>query len=363
MHFLTQGGPRWPSPEGESILPAAMPDRLRWGILGTGNIARQFADGVSKTARRSVINAVGSRTADTAKGFAQPRQIPAAHASYKALLADPNVDAVYNSLPNNLHHEWTIEALKAGKHVLCEKPFAMTRSEAEQMFDVAAKAGRVLVEAFMYRSHPLTHAVIDSVRGGEIGDVRLIRSSFCYKTSRVDGNVRFDRPLGGGGLMDVGCYCINFSRLFAGEEPSQVTASAHFHERGVDDVVVATMKFPSGIVASFTCGMSVHADNTAYVCGSEGYVEIPVPWKPPAEQAPYTIARSTPPKQDLAAGANPRPPRETRLIDAGKELYALEADDFAAAVLDGKPPVLTRADTLGNMAVLDEMRRQIGLTF
>jgi predicted dehydrogenase len=344
---------------------SAMIERLRWGILGTGNIARQFADGVLKTAHRCRITAVGSRSPESAKSFAQPREIRSIHGSYEALLADPEVDAIYNSLPNSLHRDWTIKALRAGKHVLCEKPFAMTRGETEEMFAEAAKAKRVLVEAFMYRSHPLTHAMIDAVRGGEIGELKLVRTSFCYKTSRVDGNVRFDRALGGGGLMDVGCYCINFSRMLAGEEPIEIHASAHLHERGVDDLLVATLKFPSGVCASFTSGMCVHADNTAYVCGTDGYIEIPVPWKPPVKGATYTIAKSTPPKMDLAAGTGgaPRPPKETRTVDAGKELYALEADDFAAAVLDGKPPALTKADTLGNMAVLDEMRRQIGLTF
>jgi predicted dehydrogenase len=274
------------------------------------------------------------------------------------------VDAVYNSLPNSLHQEWTIKALRAGKHVLCEKPFALTRAQAQEMFDASRKAGKVLVEAFMYRSHPLTHAVIDAVRSGEIGELKLIRTSFCYKTSRIDGNVRFQRELGGGGLMDVGCYCINFSRLLAGEEPVQVSAAMHMHERGVDDLLVATMRFPSGVLASFTCGMTVHADNTAYVCGSEGFIEVPIPWKPPPRQASYTIARSAAPRQDLASGAaTPRPPRQTRLVDASIELYALEADDFAASALDGKPPAVSEADTLGNMAVLDEMRRVIGLTF
>jgi predicted dehydrogenase len=335
-------------------------DRLRWGILGTGNIARQFADGVARTARRSHLVAVGSRTVESARKFAQPREITSVHESYESLLSDPTVDAIYNSLPNSLHHEWTLKALRAGKHVLCEKPFAMNRAQADEMFDVARKTGRVLVEAFMYRSHPLTHAAIDSVRGGEIGDVRLIRTSFCYRTTKFQENVRFKPDLGGGGLMDVGCYCINFSRLFAGEEPDEVHASAHFHpETGVDDVVVATLRFPSGVVASFTCGMSVQADNTAYICGTEGYIEIPVPWKPPPQQAAYTVARSTPPKMDLAAGIPQRPPRETRLVDANMELYALEADDFAAAVLDGKPPAVSAVDTLGNMAVLDEIRRQI----
>ena len=338
-----------------------MSERLKFGILGTGNIARQFADGVA-AAQRSEIVAAGSRSIDSAKAFAATRKIPAAYGSYDELLADANVDAIYNSLPNSLHHEWTIKSLKAGKHVLSEKPFAMTRAQAQEMFDVATKTGKVLIEAFMYRSHPLTHAVIDAVRAGEIGELRMVRTSFCYKTNRLEGNVRFEKQLGGGALMDVGCYCINLSRLLAREEPDQISASAHFHERGVDDALVGSMHFPGGVVASMTCGMTVHADNTAYICGSDGYIEIPVPWKPPPKQAAYTLARSTPPKQDIAAGA-PKPARETRFVDAGSELYALEADDFAAAALDGRPHALTMADTLGNMAVLDEMRRQIGLVW
>ena len=195
----------------------------------------------------------------------------------------------------------------------------------------------------MHVAARVPYEVIDSLRGGEIGELKMIRTSFCYRTQRVEGNVRFDKKLGGGGLMDVGCYCINLSRLLAGEEPVEIHASAHLHERGVDDLVVGTMKFPAGVVASFTCGMSVHADNTAYVCGSDGYIEIPIPWKPPPQQAAYTIARSTPPKMDLAAGAPARPPRETRFVDAGSQLYALEADDFASAVLDGKPAAVSEA--------------------
>jgi predicted dehydrogenase len=316
-----------------------------------------------RSSNRCEVVAVGSRADETAEAFARAHNIPCYFGEYDDLLLSTQVDAVYNSLPNSLHHQWTIAALRAGKHVLCEKPFALNAGQAKEMFDAAKKANKVLVEAFMYRSHPLTHAVIDAVRGGEIGELKMIRSSFCYRTTRIDGNVRFERALGGGALMDVGCYCINLSRLLAGEEPSAITAAAHMHERGVDDLLVATMKFPSGVLASFTCGMGVQADNTAYICGSEGYIENPVPWKPPPKQAAYTVARSTPPRQDLAAGVGPRPPRETRFLDAGSELYALEADDFAASVLDGKPPAVSEADSLGNMAVLDEMRRQIGLTF
>ncbi|HEV2293928.1 MAG TPA: Gfo/Idh/MocA family oxidoreductase [Tepidisphaeraceae bacterium] len=334
-----------------------MNNPLRWGILGTGNIAGQFAAGV-KSARRSVIVAAGSRTLATAQHFAAQAHIPRAYGSYDALLADPDLDVVYNSLPNSLHHEWTIKALRAGKHVLCEKPFAMDQRQAVEMFDAARASKRLLVEAFMYRSHPLMHAVLDTLRSGAIGELRLIRTSFCYRTMRISGNVRFAPDLGGGALMDVGCYCIDFSRLIAGADPTSVHATARKHATGVDDVVAGSMCFPGGVLASFACGMSVQADNTAYVCGTEGYIEIPVPWKPPVSGALYTIARGTPPRQDKPAPAKV-PPRETRTVDAGMELYGLEADDFAAAVAGDKPPAVSEPDTLGNMAVLDQIRRQI----
>ena len=335
--------------------------QLRWGILGTGNIARQFADGVKASSRARIV-AVGSRTEDAARAFAAPRDIPDVHSTYASLLKNPEIDAVYVSLPNNLHHEWAIRALESGKHVLCEKPIAMSARQASEMFDAAREHDRVLVEAFMYRSHPLTHAVINSVNRGEIGELRSIRTSFCYRTTRTD-NIRFSKTLGGGALMDVGCYCINFSRLFARAEPSEINASARLGATRVDLVTTATLKFPNGILASFTCGMDLHANNTAMICGTDGYIEVPVPWKPPAQRAEYVLAHSTPPKMDAAGGAPSPPPREARFVDASSPLYALEAGDFAATVIDGKQPAVTEQDTLGNMAVLDEIRRQIGLDF
>jgi predicted dehydrogenase len=191
--------------------------------------------------------------------------------------------------------------------------------------------------------------------------VRLIRSSFCYFTSRRDGNIRFNAELAGGAMMDVGCYCVSFSRLFAGQSPSSIGAAANRID-GIDDLAAATLAYPNGIIATLSCGMTVHANNTAYVCGSAGYIEIPVPWKPPRQRAEFTIARSTPPRMDHAhSQAGTPPPRETCFVDAGMDLYALEADAFAAAVLDGKEPFVTADETLANMRVLDEIRRQIGV--
>ena len=335
-----------------------MSDVLRLGILGTGNIARQFAAGLATSTRTRAV-AVGSRTEDSASSFAAAHGIARAYGAYEGVLRDRDVDAVYVSLPNSMHREWTIAALRAGKHVLCEKPIASNAAEAEEMFDEAERAGCVLVEAFMYRSHPLTHAVLDAVRGGKIGRVRLVRTSFCFRTTRTEGNIRFDAALAGGALMDVGCYCLNFSRLLAGAEPVSAHAVGTLHSSGVDDCAAVVLGFPDGVSASFACGMSVHADNTAYACGTEGFIEVPVPWKPPREDAEYSVVRGTPPRMD--GPVKSAPARQTRRVSAAKELYALEADDFAAVVLDGAPPRVDRPDSVGNMRLLDELRRQIGV--
>jgi len=338
-----------------------MPERLRWGILGTGNIARQFCAGVAASTRSS-LSAVGSRSNESAAAFARTHHVAAVHGSYESLLADPQVDAIYNSLPNSLHHRWTIAALEAGKHVLCEKPFAVHTGEAEEMFDVAGRQGRVVVEAFMYRCHPLILAVQKAVADGVIGQVTMIRSSFCYRTTKIAGNVRFDAALAGGSLMDVGCYCVNFSRFFAGGEPVRVTGCGHLHESGVDDRVVASLEFGNGILASFACGMSAHADNTATINGTEGVIEIPIPWKPPAPESGFTIARGTPPKMDGPVKPPAGPARETVRVPVTGELYGIEADAFAACVLDGVAPWITPADTIGNMRVLDQLQLAIRQT-
>jgi D-xylose 1-dehydrogenase (NADP+, D-xylono-1,5-lactone-forming) len=336
-----------------------MTERLNWGIIGTGNIAQQFCSGVN-AAQRGRLAAVGSRQLSSAEDFARRFQVAAAHGSYEQVLDDPQVQAVYISLPNTMHHEWTIRALRAGKHVLCEKPLAANATEAAEMFTEAERAGRVLVEAFMYRTHPMMRAVQQAVKDGAIGQLRLIRSSFCYRTTRIDGNIRFDPALAGGALMDIGCYCISFSRLFAGQQPQAMHAAAKLHPRGVDEYTAGVLQFPGGVVASFTCGMTVQADNTAHLCGDEGYIEIPIPWKPPSKQAVFTIARGTPPRMDGANRPAP-PPRETRTIDANMDLYGLEADAFAEVVLDNAPPFVSREDSLGLMRTLDELRRQIGV--
>jgi predicted dehydrogenase len=339
-----------------------MAEALRWGIMGTGNIARQFAAGV-QGARRSVLTAVGSRRGDSAAAFAQKFGINPVHAhgSYEALLADGAVEAIYLSLPNAMHHEWTLKALAAGKHVLCEKPMAVTQTQGREMFDAATKHGRVLVEAFMYRSHPMTQRIVAQVRDGSIGQVKLIRSSFCFNMNQWRGNIRFDPALAGGGLMDVGCYCVNFARLIAGCEPTGIQVAAHLHASGVDDYAAGVLRFPNEVIASFTCGMTTQIDNTTYISGDGGFITIPVPWKPPHPGAMFTMQGMPSAQSDLGA----RKPMEKQVVacDAEAPLYALEADDFAATVRDGAAPAVSMPDTLGNLRVLDELRRQAGLPY
>lgn len=339
-----------------------MADTLRWGILGTGNIARQFAQGVAG-ATRSKIVAVGSRDAGRAAGFVDDNDVHCTAGSYEEVLADRSVDAVYNALPNSMHQEWTLKAFEAGKHVLCEKPMGCDVFEVRRMFEAADAAKRVLAEAFMYQSHPMMKAAIEQLRSGAIGKVKVIRASFCYRTRKIDGNIRFDKSLAGGALMDIGCYCVSLARLIAGAEPIEVQGTGVLHESGVDELVTGSLKFADGTLASFTAGMTAQADNRAMILGDEGYMLIPVPWKPPVERAEFSIHRATPPRQDNHGKVLPPPGPEVFHIDAGKPLYAMEADDFAAAVLDHKTPTVTREHSLGNAQVVDELRRQLGVVW
>ncbi|MEM9883484.1 MAG: Gfo/Idh/MocA family oxidoreductase [Planctomycetota bacterium] len=342
---------------------------LRYGILGTGNIAGQFAEGVAK-AERSAVTAVGSRSAESAAAFGKRFGLPpgSCHGSYEALIHSDAIDAVYVSLPNHLHAEWSIRALAAGKHVLCEKPLAMDAAEAGRMFDAAQAHGRVLMEAFMYRCHPLTGAALAAVRRGDVGEVRVVRASFCYRTNNIDDNVRFDPAIGGGALMDIGSYCLSFARMIAGNEPTEMHVVGHTHATGVDDYATAVLRFPplpgvafrgSPMVAALSFGMTVQLDNTAWVGGTDGYLSVPVPWKPPEVGAKYVLHGQTPPKQDKSP-ANGSPGPQTFMFDAGVPLYGLEADAFAASVRDDAPLPVTPADTRGNMAAIDTLARQLG---
>ena len=321
-----------------------MAERLRWGILGTGNIARKFAAQLPGSKRGELV-AVGSRNEESAIAFAN-QYGGAPRSPYEGVLADAKVDAIYNSLPNSLHAEWTIRALEAGKHVLCEKPIASHADEAETMFQAAERTGRKLVEAFMSRSHPAVQRFIAMAHEGAIGDLRLIRSNFTFQRAADAKDVRYQRELAGGSIMDVGCYCVNFARAITGADPISATALAHLHETGVDEYAAGLLQFEDDIFCTFTSGMTTKSDLHTVVAGSEGYLRIDTPW---FTDGTFTLVRGD--------------QTETIQLDSATDYYAMEADAMADHVLDDAKPAISAADSLGNMRTLDQLRKSAGLDY
>ncbi|POR50382.1 Gfo/Idh/MocA family protein [Bosea psychrotolerans] len=265
---------------------------LRIGVLGAANIARAFTSGVAPS-KTVTVAAVASRDAGKAQRFAQECGIPRSHGSYEALLADPEIDAIYNPLPNSLHAEWSIRAMEAGKHVLCEKPLAMTAVEARAMFAAARRLGRHLVEAYPYRAQPQTLKLRDLLAEGAIGKVQLIRSSFGVAFSDPS-NIRLKPEVGGGALLDAGSYAVSLALLAAGERPERVSAMARWSETGVDLSVVASLEFPNGALAQISCSFATAYHRHALIAGDAGTIETSYLNHPPAGGPPIlTLRRGT----------------------------------------------------------------------
>ena len=334
-----------------------MADRLNWGIIATGQIARTFAQGVthSKTGRTV---AVGSRSMAAAEKFAREQGVPRAHGSYEALLADREINAVYIATPHPQHVEWVIRAAAAGKHVLCEKPIGLNRAEAVRAVE-ACRAHRVLLmEAFMYRCHPQTAKIVELVRGGALGQVRLVQATFSFAAKFDAGSRLFNPALGGGGIIDVGCYPVSLARLVAGTaagkpflDPVNVRGAVAPHpETGVDAYAAATLQFAGGLIAQVAAGIALQQDNAARIYGTEGWLHVPEPWVPAREGGSVRMF--------LHRGGDPV--AEEIVVRTDEWLYGLEADAFAAALRRGEPdvPQMSTTDTLGNMAVLDAWRAE-----
>src|SRR2546421_6931665 len=243
-------------------MSAAAGKWLTWGILGTGGIARTFAAGIAASQTGTLI-AVGSRTQETADRFADTYDVERRYASYGALLADPDVQAVYISLPNHLHAEWTIKCAQAGKHILCEKPLTTNYAAAMTVVEEVRRCDVFLMEAFMYRCHPQTARLKQLLDEGVIGEVWLIESAFSYNMGPRYENIRLSNPAAGGGIMGGGCYTTSIARLIVGSEPEIVTGTAHIGEISrVDEQATASLKFPGGIVANLATGTQVHVDSS-----------------------------------------------------------------------------------------------------
>jgi predicted dehydrogenase len=321
-----------------------MTGTVRWGILSTADIGiRKVIPGIRKAARCEVV-AIASRDGEQARAVADQLGIPSAHASYEALLADPGVDAVYIPLPNHMHMDWTIAALRAGKHVLCEKPLAMTADDAQRMVDVARETGLHLMEAFMYRQHPSWVAAMELVESGRIGTLTAVQSWFSYYNDDAT-NIRNIVEYGGGALFDIGCYTINLSRMVFGGEPSHIQASVRRDPAtGVDALVSAILDFDGGI-ASFTCAIRSESDQRVHIYGTEGRISIDIPFNIPPDR---------PTRIRLTAGGDPPVAPDTTVLEfPTTDPYTAEVERFVSAVLDGGPTPVPPEDAVANLRVID----------
>ncbi len=313
---------------------------VRWGIISTARINELFLAGARQSDQLEVVG-VASRTEETAEAYAREHGIERAYGSYEALLGDPDIDVVYISLPNALHVEWSIKALKAGKHVLCEKPLSRHVSEVEKAFEAARKADRILMEAFMYRHNPQTRKLSELVSGGAIGRVRMIRSSFSFVAADA-ADVRLFQSLEGGGLMDVGCYCVSATRLLAGE-PERVSAEQVLGGAGVDIALAGILRFPGEVVAHFDCGLALAGRDDLEVVGDGGSLFLDDPWHC---RAPVIEMRRNGGLERI----------ELEPIDS----YRLEAENMSAAIRGEQEPLLGREDALGQARAIEALYRAAG---
>jgi xylose dehydrogenase (NAD/NADP) len=311
---------------------------VRWGVLSTAGILRKVLPAVVDSPEVDVI-AIASRSCERATEAARRYGIPRAHTSYEDLLADPDVEAVYIPLPNGLHVEWTLAALAAGKHVLCEKPLSPRPEEVDRCFDAADAAGLVLSEAFMWRHHPQAERLRSLVAEGAIGELRLVRSSFSFPLDR-EGDVRWSAELEGGSLLDVGCYCVSGSRLLAGE-PVAVHGEAVEAPSGVDARFAGVMRFEGDVLATFDCGFDMPDRDEVEAIGSEGSLFLDDPWH--SLESVIELRR---------------PGRPVERIELPRvSPYLFEFEEVSVAIREGRPARLGREDALGQARVLDALRR------
>jgi D-xylose 1-dehydrogenase (NADP+, D-xylono-1,5-lactone-forming) len=309
---------------------------VRLGILSTARINRLVLAGARASDRVEIV-AVASRDRARAEAYAREQEIPRAYGSYDELLADPELDAVYISLPNSLHVEWSIRALEAGKHVLCEKPLSRRPGDVDHAFDTADRAGRLLMEAFMYRHNPQTARLKELVESGAIGALRVVRAAFSFTVSG-DANIRLAADLDGGALMDVGCYCVSGTRLLAGE-PDRVFGAA-VEEAGVDTVFAGAMRFPGEVSAQFDCGLRLPMRDELEVVGEEGSMFLDDPWHC---RTPVIELR--------------REGGVEEIVLEPADSYRLELENLAAAIRGEADSLLGREDALGQARAIDALYR------
>ena len=311
---------------------------VTWGILSTARIGAALVTGARQSEVADVV-AVASRSAASAQAFARLHGIAHAHGCYEDLLADPRVEAVYVPLPNAMHVDWTVRALCAGKHVLCEKPMDRRPARVAEAFDVAEAAGLVLSEAFMWRHNPQTAGVRELLDEGAIGDLRLVRASFSFALAG-DGDVRLDPALDGGALMDVGCYCVSAARMVAGSEPVAVSAEVVTGPTGVDMRMIGLLRFAGDVLATIDCGFDLPARDELEIAGSQGRILLADPWH--CRRPRIVLERGT--------------SREVIKLKPVNS-YRLQLEDVSGAIREGREPLLGRADALGQARTIEALYR------
>jgi predicted dehydrogenase len=312
-----------------------MTQPVNWGIVSTADINRKVIPGAKASPKVELLG-VASRELDRAQAYAREWEIPRPYGSYEELLADDEIEAVYISLPNTLHVEWSIRALEAGKHVLCEKPLSRHPRDAAAAFDAAERSERVLMEAFMWRHNPQTARLVELVRDGAIGELRLVRSVFSYGLYD-ESNIRLRTEVEGGALMDVGCYNVSASRLLGGE-PERVFGEAWYGPTGTDWVFTATMRFPGDVIATFDCGTALPNRDELEAIGSEGSLFLDDPW------------------HVLKPGIELRRDDGVERIEIEREdSYRLELENLSDAIRGEGTPLLGREDALGQARALEAL--------
>jgi len=319
---------------------------VSWGVLGVANIATQKVIPAMLHSELSRVDAIASRSSDKAHTAARRFGVPRSYDSYEALIADPSIEAIYIPLPNHLHLEWTIAAARAGKHVLCEKPLALTSADAQRMIDACREAGVKLMEAFMYRLHPLWQAAVDAVSSGRVGQLRAVQTVFSYFNDDP-ANIRNIAEMGGGALYDVGCYAVNLSRMLFQSEPTAVHAATRRDAvSGTDVMTSALLEFEHGH-STFICSTQLESSQRVEILGTSGRLVIEIPFNIPPDR---------PTRLDQIAGGSPpvAPHVETVHIPTA-DPYTVQADAFSRAIrLDHDVPI-PPADAVANLAVIERI--------
>jgi xylose dehydrogenase (NAD/NADP) len=308
---------------------------LRWGLLSTAQINQAVIEPL-RSSKRNILTAIASRSQETADAYAKENKIGKAYGTYEAMLADPEIDVIYNSLPNHIHAEWTIKAIEAGKHVLVEKPIALTVAEVDAMAAAAQKHQRVVAEAFMYRHHPQTLEVIKMAQGGKLGKIKLVRGSFGFNFGRED-NYRLDPARGGGAIWDVGCYPLSYARAVLGANPLEVFGWQVTGATGIDETFIAQLRFPNDVYAQFTCSFATAFHAMMELIGTNGRLNIPAPFKPDENEI-ILFTRSNNVTETIPI--------------AGQSSYIGEVEDMADAVLLGKAPRVSLEDSRANVTAI-----------